>query len=96
MYQLQCIYNVYLHSGLLTGDIGDFPPRLQELHSKVKDFVYTKVIPLEREVMEYHDDPDTKWTVCPKIEELKVYTCVCSYYIFVMRLIIHTHTCNST
>ena len=29
--------------------------------------------------MEYHDAPDTKWTVCYKIEQLKVrvYICVC-------------------
>ena len=72
---------IYIHLGLLTGDPGDFSPRLQKLHSKVKEFIYGKVIPLNREVMEYHDDPDTKWTVCSKIEELKVCTYVCSYYL---------------
>ena len=80
---------IYIHLGLLTGDPGDFSPRLQKLHSKVKEFIYGKVIPLERKVMEYHDDPDTKWTVCSKIEELKVCTYVCSYEID--NLLMHAH-----
>ena len=80
---------IYIHLGLLTGDPGDFSPRLQKLHSKVKEFIYGKVIPLNREVMEYHDDPDTKWTVCSKIEELKVCTYVCSYEID--NLLMHAH-----
>ena len=72
----QC-YNVTSHTGLLTGDTVEFSPRLQELHSKIREFIHTKVIPLEQQATEYHDSPDTKWTVYPKIEELKVrFTCI--------------------
>ena len=71
---------LYIHTGLLSGDTGDFSPRLQELHSKIKEFIHTKVIPLEQQATEYHDSPDTKWTVYPKIEELKVhFNCIIIY-----------------
>ena len=85
---------LYIHTGLLTGDVDDFPPRLQELHTKVKEFIHSKIIPLEHEVMEYHDAPNTKWTVCSKIEQLKV--CMYPYTHTHTRTHTHAHTHTHT
>jgi len=67
-------------TGLLTGDVTQFPSRMQQLHHQVKEFVNNKIIPLEREIADYHDNPITKWTVNSKIEQLKVSLCVCVVY----------------
>ena len=78
------LYFSYDITGLLTGDITQFPSRMQQLHHQVKEFVNNKIIPLEREIADYHDNPNTKWTVNFKIEQLKVHVhpvslCVCNW-----------------
>lgn len=47
-------------------------PRVQDLHKRVKDFIETHVFPLEKELEEYHRDPEKRWTIHPRVEELKV------------------------
>ncbi|XP_064612305.1 acyl-CoA dehydrogenase family member 10-like [Liolophura sinensis] len=46
-------------------------PRVQDLHRRVRDFIETHVFPLEKELQEYHRDPKKRWTVHPRMEELK-------------------------
>jgi len=59
-------------TGLLTGDVTQFPSRIQKLHHQVEQFVNNKIIPLEQEIADYYDNNNTKWTVNSKIEQLKV------------------------
>ena len=47
-------------------------PRVQDLHKRVRNFINTHCLPLEQELFAYHQEPDTKWTIHPKVEELKV------------------------
>lgn len=88
------VTHVTVHAGLLTGDTGDFPPRLKELYSRIKEFIHSKVIPLEQEVTQYHDSPHTKWTVHPDIEQLKVCTmCTINLKIFYLDIFMHASIC---
>ncbi len=47
-------------------------PRVQDLHKRVKQFIDENVIPFEKDWYEYHLKPETKWTIHPHTEELKV------------------------
>ncbi len=59
-------------TGSLPLSVSALSPRVQDLHKRVRDFVNTHCIPLEQQFHEYHSQPDTKWTIHPKMEELKV------------------------
>jgi len=58
--------------------VGGLSSRAQDLHRRVKSFIERQVLPVEHDVMRWNDDPQTKWTVHPTIQQLKVHT--------------HTHT----
>jgi len=46
--------------------------RAQDIHRRVKRFIDQHVLPVEQDVMNWQSDPQTKWTVHPRIEQLKV------------------------
>lgn len=46
-------------------------PEVQDLHERVKRFIITNVIPFEQEFLAYHSQPETQWTIHPRMEELK-------------------------
>ena len=52
--------------------VAALPPRVQKLHARVRSIIDEHVIPLEAELYEHHTNPDVKWTIHPKVEELKV------------------------
>ena len=62
---------LYFPGGLPLSVYG-LPPRVQDLHKRVKRFIDKEVIPFEREWLKYNEDPKTKWTIHPHVEELKV------------------------
>ena len=62
-------------SGSLPVSVAGLSPRVQGIHAKVREFTNTHVIPLEQEMLHYHTNPDTMWTIFPKIEVLKVRIC---------------------
>lgn len=39
---------------------------------KVKQFIDKYVVPIEEDLFLWHSNPETKWKIHPKIEELKV------------------------
>ena len=49
--------------------------KAQSYHEKVRQFINSKVIPLEKEFVQ-HAESNERWTIPDKIEELKV-----SYYL---------------
>lgn len=57
--------------GSLPLSVKALSPKAQNLHAQVKEFIEKKVIPLEKELFEYHSNPATKWTIFPKLEQLK-------------------------
>jgi len=57
--------------GSLPLSVSALSPRAQDYHARVKNFIQTKIIPLEKEFFNYHTNPTTKWTIFPKMEELK-------------------------
>lgn len=50
----------------------DPPPRVQELVAHLKRFMDEHVYPSEHILDAHAADPNTKWTVHPRMEELKV------------------------
>ncbi len=65
---------VYLlsFSGSLPLSVSALSPRVQDLHKRVCDFINNYCLPLEAELFEFHSQPETKWKIHPKVEELKV------------------------
>ena len=47
-------------------------PRAQDIYHRVKAFISEHVEAFEVEYHMYAADPQTKWTIHPKLEELKV------------------------
>jgi hypothetical protein len=47
-------------------------PRAQRLHAAVKQFINEHIIPTEHEFLLWSNDPKTKWTINPRLEQLKV------------------------
>ena len=47
-------------------------PRAKTLYDQVKDFIQKEVRPLEKEMLEFHQEPDNHWKVCPTLSRLKV------------------------
>ena len=47
----------------------DLRPEVQQIHREVKEFIYEKVIPIEKE-LRAHSEAET-WTPHPQIERLK-------------------------
>ena len=60
------------HVGSLPLSVRALPPHAQDIHQRVVTFVQDRIIPLESEFEEWCADPKTKWTINPRIEELKV------------------------
>ena len=58
--------------GSLPLSVQALPPHVQDIHQRVMTFVQERIIPLESEFEAWCADPKTKWTINPKIEELKV------------------------
>jgi len=56
----------------LAVSVREMSSRGQELHRRVKSFIERHVLPVEHDVMNWQRDPSTKWTVHPRIEQLKV------------------------
>lgn len=50
----------------------DPPPRVQKLGAHLKRFMEEHVYPSEHLLDAHAADPNTKWTVHPKMEQLKV------------------------
>lgn len=48
-----------------------FSDRARALDAQLAAFMAERVLPAEAEVQAWHDDPATRWTVCPRIEVLK-------------------------
>ncbi|XP_022343722.2 acyl-CoA dehydrogenase family member 10-like [Crassostrea virginica] len=46
-------------------------PRAKTLYDRVKDFIQKEVRPLEKEMLEFHREPDNHWKVCPTLSRLK-------------------------
>ena len=46
--------------------------RAQDFHRRVKNFIEERVLPVEQDVLNWHSDPQTKWIIHPRIEQLKV------------------------
>ena len=53
----------------------DPPPRVQKLVAHLKRFMEEHVYPSEHILDAHAADPNTKWTVHPRMEELKVAQC---------------------
>jgi len=53
--------------------------RAQDLHRRVKTFIEQCVLPVEQDVMDWYREPPTKWTIHPRIEQLKVTLCYYDY-----------------
>ena len=49
-----------------------FSDRARELDARLAAFMAERVLPAEAEVHAWASDPATRWTVCPRIETLKV------------------------
>jgi hypothetical protein len=58
-------------AGLLPISVSVLSPKAQDYYARVKKFIKDHVMPLEQELIQHQDTPE-KWSVHPKIEELKV------------------------
>ena len=58
--------------GALPMSVSALEPRARDIFYRVRDFIQKEVIPLEKKFYTYATNPDTKWTVNPLMEELKV------------------------
>jgi len=57
----------------------DPPPRVQKLVAHLKQFMDEHIYPSEHTLEAHAADPKTKWTIHPRMEELKVqcqHTCL--------------------
>ena len=70
----------------VTGDVTGLPvvvaglsSHAQDLHRRVKSFIECHVMPVEQDVMRWHQDTQTKWITHPTIEQLKVCLSVNSF-----------------
>ncbi|CAD5120516.1 DgyrCDS9081 [Dimorphilus gyrociliatus] len=69
----------FVDTGSANRDIlGSFPlspaalrPEVQDYHKRVRKFIKEHVIPFEQDFMAYHSQPETQWTIHPRMEELK-------------------------
>ena len=64
-----------LFSGVLGSiplTVSALPKWIQDIYYRVKEFIEMKVIPLEPEFDRHIADADTKWSVFPPLETLKV------------------------
>src|SRR6218665_1100743 len=59
-------------TGKLPLSVSALSPRCKDLHRRVRTFITENVLPFEREYLLWSADPKTKWTVHPKLEQLKV------------------------
>jgi hypothetical protein len=59
-------------SGALPLSVSGLSPRAKEIYHKVRNFIRDEVMPLEGEFVRHAQDPKTKWTIHPQVEELKV------------------------
>ena len=62
----------YISAGALPMSASALSPRAYELYQRVKKFIDEKVVPHEQEIHALALDPKLKWTIHPKLEELKV------------------------
>ena len=58
--------------GLMTGDTGDFPPKLGDLRKKLLDFMEEVVYPAEHTLADHQMSPD-RWEPHPLVEDMKVW-----------------------
>ena len=65
-----CKFEFFTASMAVTPD--GLSPRAKTLYDRVKDFIQKEVRPLEKEMLEFHREPDNHWKVCPTLSRLKV------------------------
>ena len=46
--------------------------RAQDFHRRVKRFIREHILPVEQDVLNWHSNPQTKWSTHPRVEQLKV------------------------
>ena len=56
---------------LMTGDIGNFPSKLKQLHEQLSSFMEKEVYPIEEEFFQ-HQKSESRWIPHFEIERLKV------------------------
>lgn len=61
--------------GSLPLSVSALDPRARDIYYRVRDFIRGEILPVEADFAEYVSDPSKRWTVNPKMEELKVGFC---------------------
>jgi len=54
--------------------VSELSARAQDFHLRVKNFIQEHVLPVEQDVLNWQANSHTKWTVHPRMEQLKVST----------------------
>lgn len=57
--------------GSLPMSVSALSPRAQKTFQQVREFIQAEVVPYEAEIARHASNPQTKWTIHPRLEEIK-------------------------